>query len=160
MKTRTLSICALLLALAGSARAQQPGLTPQPAPNPGPAPQAAPQPGDDPIGRSFFPPELVMQHQEAIGLTAEQKEYLKTEIRQAQVKFTELQWKLQDEGEKLLSIVRQPRIDEQQLLAQLDRVLAAERDVKRAQVSLVTRIKNRLTPQQQARLEELRRPPR
>jgi Spy/CpxP family protein refolding chaperone len=101
-----------------------------------------------------------MQHQEAIGLTAEQKEYLKAEIRQAQVKFTELQWKLQDEAEKLVSIVKQPRMDEGQLLAQLDRVLAAERDVKRAQVTLVARIKNKLTPEQQAKLEELRRSPR
>jgi len=40
-----------------------------------------------PIGQSFFAPELVIQHQEAIGLSAEQKEYLKTEIRQAHVEI-------------------------------------------------------------------------
>ena len=164
MKMRTMPICALLMVLPGMARAQQPGFAPGPNPNQRLTPQAmpapAPQPGDDPFGRNFFPPELVMQHQEAIGLTAEQKEYLKAEIRQAQVKFTELQWKLQDEAEKLVSIVKQPRMDEGQLLAQLDRVLAAERDVKRAQVTLVARIKNKLTPEQQAKLEELRRSPR
>lgn len=136
MKVRILSICALILTLAGLMRAQQPG--------------------EDPFGRNFFAPELVMQHQEAIGLTEEQKTYFKTEIRQAQVKFTELQWKLQDEVEKLVAIVKQPRIDEPQLLAQLDKVLAAEREVKRAQVTLVARIKNKLTPEQQAKLDELR----
>jgi Spy/CpxP family protein refolding chaperone len=136
MKVRILSICALVLTLAGLMRAQQPG--------------------EDPFGRNFFAPELVMQHQEAIGLTEEQKTYFKTEIRQAQVKFTELQWKLQDEMEKLVAIVKQPRIDEPQLLAQLDKVLAAEREVKRAQVTLVARIKNKLTPEQQAKLDELR----
>ena len=142
MKARILSICALVLTLAGIARAQQPG--------------------EDPFGRNFFAPELVMQHQEAIGLTEEQKTYFKTEIRQAQMKFTELQWKLQDEVEKLVAIVKQPRIDEPQLLAQLDKVLAAEREVKRAQVTLVARIKNKLTPEQQAKLDELRgkQPPR
>jgi len=136
MKTKALSICAFLLLLAGAVRAQQPG--------------------DDPFGRSFYSPEMVMQHQEAIGLSEEQKSFLKTEIRQAQVKFTELQWKLQDEAEKLVAIVKQPRIDEQQLLAQLDKVLSAEREVKRAQVTLMARIKNKLSPEQQQKLEELR----
>jgi len=114
------------------------------------------QPEQDPIGQSFFAPELVIQNQEAIGLSPEQKDALKAEIRQAQLKFTELQWKLQDEMEKLVSLVKQGRVDEQQALAQLDRVLNAEREVKREQVTLLVRIKNKLTPEQQAKLAELR----
>jgi Spy/CpxP family protein refolding chaperone len=116
----------------------------------------AQQPDQDPIGQSFFAPELVIQHQEAIGLSAEQKDYFKTEIRQAQVKFTELQWKLQDEMEKLVALVKQPHVDEQQTLAQMEKVLAAEREVKREQVTLLVRIKNKLTPEQQGKLAELR----
>jgi len=113
-------------------------------------------PGDDPIAQSFFAPELVIQHQEAIGLSGEQRDYFKAEIRQAQLKFTELQWKLQDEVEKLVSLVKQPRVDEQQALAQLERVLAAEREIKKEQVTLLVRIKNKLTPEQQGKLAELR----
>jgi len=116
----------------------------------------AQQPDQDPVGQSFFAPELVIQHQEAIGLSGEQKDYFKGEIRQAQLKFTELQWKLQDEMEKLLSLVKQPRVDEQQALAQLDKVLAAEREIKKEQVTLLVRIKNKLTPEQQSKLSELR----
>jgi Spy/CpxP family protein refolding chaperone len=119
----------------------------------------AQQPDQDPIGQSFFAPELVIQHQEAIGLSAEQKEYLKTEIRQAQLKFTELQWKLQDEMEKLVTLVKQPRVDEQQVLAQLERLLAAEREIKREQVTLLVRIKNKLTAEQQGKLLEIRSRP-
>jgi Spy/CpxP family protein refolding chaperone len=117
------------------------------------------QPDPDPIGQSFFAPEFVIQHQEAIGLSAEQKEYLKSEIRQAQLKFTEYQWKLQDEMEKLVALVKQPRVDEQQVLAQLEKLLAAEREVKREQVTLLVRIKNKLTAEQQAKLLELRTKP-
>ena len=117
---------------------------------------AAQQPEQDPIGQSFFAPELVIQHQEAIGLSAEQKDALKAEIRQAQLKFTELQWKLQDEMEKLVSLVKQAHVDEPQVLAQLDKVLGAEREVKRAQVTLLIRIKNKLTAEQQGKLLELR----
>ena len=139
MKARVLCICAIFLLAAGIARGQQPG--------------------EDPLGQNFFPPELVIQHQEAIGLSPEQKDAFKTEIRQAQLKFTELQWKLQDEMEKMLSLVKQPRPDEQQVLAQLDKVLSAEREVKREQITLLVRIKNKLTPEQQAKLAELRSKP-
>ncbi len=139
MRREVLCICAIFLFAAGTARAQQPE--------------------QDPIGQSFFAPELVIQHQEAIGLSAEQKEYFKTEIRQAQLKFTELQWKLQDEMEKLVTLVRQPHVDEQLAIAQLERVLAAEREVKREQVTLLVRIKNKLTPEQQGKLSELRSKP-
>jgi len=122
-----------------------------------PAPEArALQPGPDPLGQSFFAPELVMQNQQAIGLTDEQKSYLRTELRDAQLKFTELQWKLQDEAEKMVSLANQPHVDEQQALAQLERVLTVEREVKRAQISLLVHIKNKLTPEQQAKLEDLR----
>lgn len=116
----------------------------------------AQQPDQDPIGQSFFPPELVIQHQEALGLSAEQKDAFKSEIRQAQLKFTELQWKLQDEMEKMVLLVKQPHPDEQQVLAQLDKVLSAEREVKREQITLLVRIKDKLTPEQQSRLAELR----
>ena len=136
MRARILFGCALLLFTVGVARAQQPD--------------------QDPIGPSLFPPEFVIQHQEAIGLTSDQKDYLKTEIRQAQIKFTEDQWKLQDEVEKMAALVKQPHVDEQQALAQLEKVLAAEREIKREQVTLLVRIKNKLTPDQQAKLSDLR----
>jgi Spy/CpxP family protein refolding chaperone len=54
------------------------------------------------------------------------------------------------------SLVKQPRVDEQQVLAQLEKVLALEREIKRAQVTLLVRIKNNLTPEQQAKLVEIR----
>jgi Spy/CpxP family protein refolding chaperone len=136
MKARFLCACALLLFAAGGLRGQQPD--------------------QDPIGQSFFAPELVIQHQEAIGLNEEQKTFFKTEIRGAQVKFTDLQWKLQDEMEKLVTLVKQPRVDEKESLAQLEKVLAIEREIKRAQVTLLVRIKNKLTPEQQSKLAEIR----
>src|SRR5258707_7361273 len=109
MRREVLCICAIFLFAAGAARAQQPE--------------------QDPIGQSFFAPELVIQHQEAIGLSAEQKDYFKTEIRQAQLKFTELQWKLQDEMAKLDTLAKQPNGDEQQALARLEQALAWESEL-------------------------------
>jgi len=110
----------------------------------------------DPLGDNLFPPELVMQHQEEIGLTDEQKNFLKTESRKAALRFTELQWQLADAGEKMAALVKQPRVDEQQAIAVLDQILDVEREIKRLQISLVIRTKNTLTPEQQARLQEIK----
>jgi Spy/CpxP family protein refolding chaperone len=116
----------------------------------------AQQPANDPMGEAFFPPELVMQHQQTIGLTDTQKNFFKTELRKAQMRFTELQWQLSDESEKLAAIVKQEPLDESAALAQLDKVLNAEREIKRVQLSLVIQIRNNLTPEQRARLTELK----
>ncbi len=107
MKAKLLLSCFAVLLAAGTALAQQP-------------PQA---PGPDPVGENLFPPELIMSHQEAISLAPEQKSYIRDEIRKAQLRFTDLQWQLQDSMETLGSLLRQNPADEQAVLAQLDKVL-------------------------------------
>ncbi len=47
------------------------------------------QPPTDPLGEPLFPPDLVMQHQQAIGLSEDQKTFIKAEIQKAQARFTE-----------------------------------------------------------------------
>lgn len=119
-------------------------------------PVPAPPPGPDPIAERLFPPELVMANQNALRLTAEQKNFFREEIRKTQLRFTELQWQLQDAMELLAMLLEPPRVEESQVLAQLEKVLDAERQIKQAQLLLMVRIKNQLTPEQQARLRELR----
>ena len=114
-----------------------------------------PQPQPDPFAGSLFPPELIMQHQQAIDLNEDQKNFLKTELRNAQTRLTELQWALLDEVENLSELIKQGQVDEAQTLTQLDKVLAGEREIKRTQIGLLIRIKNKLTPEQQARLREI-----
>ncbi len=118
----------------------------------------APQqpPGPDPLAENLFPPDLVMAHQKAIGLDEAQKNFLRSEILKAQTHFTELQWQLQDAMEILVGLVKQNPVDEQKVMAQLDKVLGFEREIKRAQIALMVRIKNKLTPEQQAQLRKLR----
>jgi Spy/CpxP family protein refolding chaperone len=139
---RVYGLCACLLFIGCVALAQQP-----------------PQPPADPLGDSLFPPELMMQHQQAIGLSEEQRNLIKTEVQKAQARFTELQWQLQSESEAMIALVKGPRIDEQQTLAQLDKILNLEREIKRTHFTLVVRIKNSLTLEQQARLRELKNKP-
>ena len=105
---------------------------------------------------ALYPPELVMEHQIELGLSDAERQTLRQEVQQAQAKFTDLQWRLSAETERLDAILREPVLREQQVLEQVDRVLALERDLKRTKIALLVRIKNTLTTEQQAKLAVLR----
>jgi Spy/CpxP family protein refolding chaperone len=122
----------------------------------GPPGQRGPGPGQDDFGRNFFPPDLVMQHQTEIGLQDAQRATLSSAVQQAQAKFMDVQWKLSAESEKMGRLLQSPHVDEAQVLEQADRILALEREIKKAQISLMVRIKNTLTAAQQAKLAEIR----
>ena len=108
------------------------------------------------FAKYLFPPELVMQHQQAIRLTPEQRTSITQGIRDFQLKVVELQWKMQDEAQKLTELVQAAKVDEAQTLAQVDRVLGIEREIKRAHMGLLIRIKNSLTQEQQVALTSMR----
>ena len=142
------SIVALAFVLSTASLAAQ-GPPGQRGPGPGPG-------GPDDFGRNFFPPELVMQHQSEIGLQDSQRSALASAIQQAQAKFTDVQWKLSAEGEKMGRLLQPAQVDETQVLEEVDRILALEREMKRTQIALMVRIKNSLTAAQQAKLAEIR----
>jgi Spy/CpxP family protein refolding chaperone len=100
-----------------------------------------------------------MQHRRELGLTDEQKAAIRDESIKASTRFNELQWKMQDEIETMATLMKATPVDEQRALAQLDRVLNIEREVKRTQLGLSIRIKNKLTSEQQMKLHELQQNP-
>ena len=111
----------------------------------------------DPLAPHLFPPELVMAHQQAIGLTDRQRSAIQEAMKEAQGSFVEAQFELSGEVENLQRRLQGTSVDEAAVLEQVDRVLALERRVKRAQLTLMVRIKNQLTAEQQAALGRLRR---
>jgi Spy/CpxP family protein refolding chaperone len=119
----------------------------------------SPQASDDPIADQLFPPELVMQYHQEINLTADQGKWLRDEVQKAQAKFLDMQWDMQSEREKLVLLLKARPVDENAVLAQVDKVLDREREIKRTQLSLLIHIKNQLTAAQQDKLMELRRKP-
>lgn len=111
---------------------------------------------DTDLSENLFPPELIMQNQQALGLSDEQKNYIKAEVRKTQTVLTELQWKLEDGVEKVAALLKSEQMNEQTIMTQLDKVLSLEQDIKRTQMILLVRLKNKLAPEQQARLRELK----
>jgi Spy/CpxP family protein refolding chaperone len=139
MKAKLSMLCGILLMAACAAVAQ----TPQPPPAP-----RAPS-GPDPIARNLFAPEFIMSHQEDIGLTPEQRTAIRDEIRKAQAQFTDLQWQLEDAVDAMGNFLKPSTVDEKAALGELEKVLELERSIKRAQLGLMIRLKNRLTADQQ-----------
>jgi Spy/CpxP family protein refolding chaperone len=114
-------------------------------------PQHHPPPMD-PLRDAMFPPEMIMQHTRDLALTEEQRAFMRGEIQKTTMRFNELQWQLQDAVEALHDSMKANPVNEQQALAQLDKVLDAEREIKRLHLGLAISIKNRLTAEQQAKL--------
>ncbi len=128
-----------LLVVSGRAGAQPPGA------------------GPDPLAPYVFPPELVMRHAPDIGLDEKQRAAIKDLVVKTQARFLDVQWDLQAESEKMARLLQASPVDEAAVLAQADKVMGLEREVKKAHLSLLVRIKNQLTEAQREKLMELRR---
>ncbi len=113
-------------------------------------------PAKDPMQEYFYPPELVMRYQNEIQLKKEQRELVISTMEEAQKKFTRLQWDLQAEVTVLQKLLAESTVNEINVLAQLDKVLDQERLIKKAQITLMVRIKNALTDEQKTKLNTLK----
>lgn len=111
---------------------------------------------DDPLFSTLFPPELIMQHRRAINLTDEQRDAISRLIGDLQGEVVRLQWELLDEMQQLTEITSAPRVDLDRSMDQIENVLDTEKQIKQAHLEMLVRIKNLLSPDQQATLESLR----
>ena len=105
----------------------------------------------------LFPPELVMRHQARLKITEAQRNVIVAEITKLQATATQVQWRVGDESEKLTEMLKRETVAEADALAQAERMIMYETAVKRAQLSMLIRIRNTLTPDQRMMLQELRR---
>ncbi len=137
MKLR--SILALLLALTAVARAE-PGKS-----------------GDDPIAAKLFPPELIMKHQRELAVDDKQRDAIVAEVQKTQAQLVPLQWQMQGATEQMARLLEAPKVDETKVLAQADKIMAIEREFKRAHLGMLVRLRNLLTDTQRSRLAELRK---
>lgn len=164
----SLSSLALAAALSAAAAAQPPGPPGGPPggapPGGGPPPMrgmGGPPPGgqppgpppNDPIGRYLYPPEAVLGHAQELGLTDAQRKAIRDSVHEMQKRFLDMQFDLEERTETVSRLVQQTPVDEAKVLAAVDNVLALENQIKKAQLSLLVRIKNQLTAAQVAKLD-------
>lgn len=118
---------------------------------------AQPPPHPDLIAENLFPPELIMQNAEAINLTEEQQEKLQAEMHKAHERFEEMHAKLQKQREATAALLKKERVDESVAMAQFEKLLDQERELRRAHLALMVALKNKLTPEQQTKLQEIKK---
>ncbi|HJT65466.1 MAG TPA: periplasmic heavy metal sensor [Pyrinomonadaceae bacterium] len=145
MKNIIAVLFAVVFVIATVAMAQEPNHPPR-APHP---------PDPDPLAHLMFPPDMILNHASQLNLTDDQKAFMRSEVQKATASFQDLQWKLQDQMQLLHETMKSSSVNEQQALAQLDKVLEIEREIKRLHIALAVRLKNRLTPEQQEQLHKM-----
>jgi Spy/CpxP family protein refolding chaperone len=156
MKLTIAVVFAAVLFIAAIVSGQQPPQSPHPPGAPGADNIPNRPPNPDPLAHLMFPPDMIMGHARQLNLTDEQKAFMRSEIQKTTVAFQDLQWKLQEQMELLQETMKSTSVNEQQALAQLDKVLDVEREIKRLHIGLAVRLKNHLTPEQQEQLHKMR----
>ena len=150
---------AFLIATAVAQQPNQPPRSPHPPNMQGPdsmPDHPHPPPNPDPLAHLMFPPDMILSHARELNLTEDQKTYMRAEVQKTMTSFQDLQWKLQDQMELLQETMKSTSVNEQQAVAQLDKVLEIENQIKRLHIGLAVRLKNRLTPEQQDQLHKMR----
>jgi Spy/CpxP family protein refolding chaperone len=97
-----------------------------------------------------------MRRQSEIGLDERQRAALVQEVQQAQSDLVPLQFEMSAAGEALSRLLGSPQVDEAKALAEAERVMKLETQIKRRHLALLIRIKNVLTPEQQQALQRAR----
>ena len=97
-----------------------------------------------------------MQHQAELGLEERQRNAVMKEVAAFQSQMVDVQWRMSAAAEELAHLLDAPRVDEARALAQADKVMALERDVKKGHLALLIRIRNLLSEAQRAQLAKLR----
>ena len=132
------STIALLFIVGGSVSyAQQPGA------------------GKDVFKGKLFPPNVVLEHQDALGLTKEQFTAIRTAVVEVQSNVAEHEWDLRMAYQEVLRELDNSPIDDDKVLEFVDAALKAENKVKKLQVAMLIELRNLLTDEQMDYLREV-----
>jgi hypothetical protein len=130
-------------------------------PSPVVAPGAAEKPAElGAIESKLFPAELVMEKQVELKLTVPQIDAIAKLAKDGQAAMLDLQWKLQAEKEKLVTLLSAEPVDEAKTMQRAAELMTYESRIKAAHLGMLVKIKNVLTPAQRATLQASRDPNR
>lgn len=100
----------------------------------------------------LFRPEQLMEHSHALELNENQRRVISQAIGETEGAVTELQWKLKDASQELIDAVALEKPNEATVLAKAEQVLRFENEIKMRHLTLLIRIKETLTQEQQEKL--------
>jgi Spy/CpxP family protein refolding chaperone len=105
--------------------------------------------------RQLFVPTVVMRNQTEIGLSDAQREAITAEMNETHERTVALRWQLESKSAALEKLLGGHKVDEAAAMAQAGELMKLEEQMKRNHLELLIRVKNVLTPEQQAKLRQL-----
>lgn len=117
-------------------------------------------PVDDPVHAVLFPPEVLIQHREEIGLTDKQVKQIRASVEEVGPQAQEHQMRLGTATGQLTELLSADSIDKETALKQLDEILAIEKDLKHLHLRLMIHLRNELTAKQRQAAAKIQRTPK
>jgi Spy/CpxP family protein refolding chaperone len=110
----------------------------------------AQRPGDqkDVFKGKLFPPNVILEHQDELGLSKEQFTAIRAAVVEVQGNVAEHEWDLREAYQRVLSELDESPIDEGAVLDNVEAALRAENQVKKLQVAMLIKLRNLLTDEQ------------
>lgn len=102
----------------------------------------------------LYPPDLIMRHQQTLGISDAQRKSITTLVRDFQSDVADLQWNLQNNQQILGQALNEHPVNTQTTLDQSEKVLKLESEFKLAHFRLLIGIKNVLKTEQVELIEK------
>ena len=106
------------------------------------------------LAMGLYPPDIIMRHQQALGITDAQRGKMLKQVRAFQDEVAELQWNLQNEQQLMRQSLLQDEVDASVVMPRVERVLQMESAFKLAHFRLLIAIKNELSQEQIAMIRQ------
>lgn len=107
------------------------------------------------IQEAYYAPEMVREHAEAIQLTDDQIDRLRKATSDVRNEVDQLEWDVARESRRLAKLLRDGATKEQ-VYAQMDVVFTFENKIKKKMLGMLIVVRDVLTKQQRAQLDELK----
>ena len=103
----------------------------------------------------LFPPNVILEHREALDLTREQFTAIRQAVVNVQANIAEHEWDLAAAYQEVLAELDKTPIDNERVLELVGEALRAENEVKKLQVGMLLELRTLLTDEQMAILREI-----
>ncbi|MFT5465285.1 MAG: Spy/CpxP family protein refolding chaperone [Verrucomicrobiales bacterium] len=114
---------------------------------------------EDPFRDAFFPPDLVIHHAEELGISDADRQRFQDELQSRKEEFEKVGQAHRAASEAMAKTLEAHPVDATVVMEKLDALLSAENEMKRLHVSAMLAVRNQLTPDQIAKIDELKKRP-
>ncbi len=112
-------------------------------------------PQKDPFKGKLFAPNVILEHQDELGLSKEQFTAIRAAVVEVQGAVAEHEWDLREAYMQAMADLDESPVDENRVMESIQAALLAENEVKKLQVALLSNLRNLLTDEQMEYLQSV-----